>query len=749
MVRTQRVGGAAITLLLFVGAAAYYVLVELHRPGPPAQDTYAHFLPNMLHATRGVSDGGKGLLWNPFQSGGQPFIANGETALFYPPHWLFLILDLDSALRAVLIINMVLGAVGMFLFTREIGLGWMAALGGALVFELGDPMSQLTIWSPTKNGAWAWVPWALFFCERLLRAPSRTATAGLAAVVALELLPGFVLITALTYQLIAIRIGWELIARRARIPWRSLLALTAGLVCGPLLAAVQLVPTAELAGQSLRAWTEAADIAQYGHYGSYYLSYTMSVRRPPVPLMVAPLFLGVLALLTAGTRRLALFYLGVGGVYAVLGLGNMTPLFDLYAKLPPGAATIRMPVRLFWISGLCLAVLTALGLEAVARMNDRSRRRWLRLLVVTLVALSLYRVVPGGLRWPEIAALATLIVSVLAASWRPLFSRLAAGIAVAAVALNLVAVPIRFGATLASSLDAFWKHADVFAWLPKPITEQDRVFLMAPAQDLGFMLKTTTVLRMPGFYDYEALLGRRFVEYVAMMRKGTPLGSIMEAYVPAPWMTPGVRRRLIDLAALRYLMAEIEVPPQLGNLTRVPVTEPNIHLYLNQAALPRARFVARVEVVADPSTLLDQLANGSVDLAAVALVEESVPSRSTDAAPANGIGTARFVTNDPEHVVIDVNATQPGFLVLADQYYPGWRATVNGNEQPITRANYLFRLVAVPAGASRVEFRFRPASLALGAAISAITIAVLASVVMRAPRNPGRRTVLRQSSGAT
>lgn len=43
-----------------------------------------------------------------------------------------------------------------------------------------------------------------------------------------------------------------------------------------------------------------------------------------------------------------------------------------------------------------------------------------------------------------------------------------------------------------------------------------------------------------------------------------------------------------------------------------------------------------------------------------------------------------------------------GFLVLADQYFPGWHATVNGNEVPIRRANHIFRLVEIPSGTSRV-----------------------------------------------
>jgi len=135
--------------------------------------------------------------------------------------------------------------------------------------------------------------------------------------------------------------------------------------------------------------------------------------------------------------------------------------------------------------------------------------------------------------------------------------------------------------------------------------------------------------------------------------------------------------------------------------------------------------------VPDPAALLHRLAYGDDDLAAVALVEEPMPSGFTGAGGAAGASSARFVTDDPEHLVVDVEAPAAGFLVLADQYYPGWRATVNGAPAAIHRANYIFRLIEVPAGASRVELRFRPTSVAVGAAVSVAAVAIAALLLWR------------------
>ena len=90
-----------------------------------------------------------------------------------------------------------------------------------------------------------------------------------------------------------------------------------------------------------------------------------------------------------------------------------------------------------------------------------------------------------------------------------------------------------------------------------------------------------------------------------------------------------------------------------------------------------------------------------------------------------------------------MSAPARGFLYLADQYFPGWRATVNGAPAPILRANYAFRAVEVPAGTSTVEFRYRPVSVLIGAAITAITLAGLAILAFRSAGGRVRSTTRR------
>ena len=96
---------------------------------------------------------------------------------------------------------------------------------------------------------------------------------------------------------------------------------------------------------------------------------------------------------------------------------------------------------------------------------------------------------------------------------------------------------------------------------------------------------------------------------------------------------------------------------------------------------------------------------------------------------------------------LDVAATGPGFVVLTDQFYPGWQALVNGVPTPILRANYAFRAVRVPAGVSVVELEFRSTSLRVGALLSLVTMVVMSLGVAwkRGWRAPRRRAAGRKA----
>ena len=78
-----------------------------------------------------------------------------------------------------------------------------------------------------------------------------------------------------------------------------------------------------------------------------------------------------------------------------------------------------------------------------------------------------------------------------------------------------------------------------------------------------------------------------------------------------------------------------------------------------------------------------------------------------------GGGTARIVRYANTEIVVEADAPAGGMLVLNDVWHPWWRATVDGAEAEILKANVLFRAVAVPPGKHVVRFTFHPFAGAL------------------------------------
>src|SRR5262249_36042769 len=178
--------------------------------GEAAYDFYNLFYPNAVYAVQSVTAGGRGLLWTPYQACGVPFLANTEVGLFYPGHLVFALFPREAALLASVLLHLTIAGAGTFLLCRELGLARPAALAGALAFQLGPYVVQLAGWGPIHLATYAWMPVAMWRTERLVRSPSRRNVVALAAVLALQLVVGFVQISYFTYEVVALRIAWAL-----------------------------------------------------------------------------------------------------------------------------------------------------------------------------------------------------------------------------------------------------------------------------------------------------------------------------------------------------------------------------------------------------------------------------------------------------------------------------------------------------------------------------------------------------------
>jgi hypothetical protein len=144
---------------------------------------------------------------------------------------------------------------------------------------------------------------------------------------------------------------------------------------------------------------------------------------------------------------------------------------------------------------------------------------------------------------------------------------------------------------------------------------------------------------------------------------------------------------------------------------------------------PRQWLVRRAERLPTDEAVLERMAQAP-DLRQVVLLTGEVPELG---APPDGLpeGQVEVVRAGFSSMRYRVRTPAPAILVTNDSYWPGWTAEVDGVERPVLKANWAMRAVAVPAGEHEVELRYRPRSVRIGAAVSALAAALLVALALR------------------
>jgi hypothetical protein len=164
-----------------------------------------------------------------------------------------------------------------------------------------------------------------------------------------------------------------------------------------------------------------------------------------------------------------------------------------------------------------------------------------------------------------------------------------------------------------------------------------------------------------------------------------------------------------------------------------------IRVLENTAAYHRAFVVPRARIAPSLGTALNEMVHQPFHPDQEVILAGDTPQSAELRTDRGGTGTAQVVAYAANGVRIHTSASADAWLVLSDTYYPGWTATVDGQPVPVSRGDVLFRVVPIPAGEHEVEFRFAPASVAVGLAISVVSLLVIFGMFVLAGRGGWRR----------
>jgi hypothetical protein len=167
-------------------------------------------------------------------------------------------------------------------------------------------------------------------------------------------------------------------------------------------------------------------------------------------------------------------------------------------------------------------------------------------------------------------------------------------------------------------------------------------------------------------------------------------------------------RPLFDLLGVRYILST-------RDLTRFAKLEPVLRadgliIYENTTALPKAFIVGEAADIASPESL-------QLDPRTSAFLEQPMAL--------SGSGTARVTHYESDWMEVEVDVQGNALLIVTDNVFPGWRASVDGVDRPILRTHGTFRAVPVSQGDRRVTFVYRPLSVLGGALISGLSLALV------------------------
>jgi hypothetical protein len=147
--------------------------------------------------------------------------------------------------------------------------------------------------------------------------------------------------------------------------------------------------------------------------------------------------------------------------------------------------------------------------------------------------------------------------------------------------------------------------------------------------------------------------------------------------------------------------------------------------------LPRAYVVGRVEVLQDTAAI-SRLLSPDFNASSTAVLAEPLPAGVT-VQPTTATPVVNWLKRSNNEHRLHVNADAPVLLMVLENYYKAWRATVNGREVPILRANHTFRAIPVPAGPHEVVIRYDASYIAPWAYLSGLILLVLMILALGAP----------------
>ncbi len=686
--------------------------------------------------------------WNPYSFSGNPHLANYQSGVLSPFNLIFFILPFVDAWSVLILLAPLLSGFFTYLLMRSLNVSKLGSTLGGIVFMF---CGFMVVWMAygTLSYAILYLPLAFYAIQNFANSKKIRYLILLSLTIPFSFFSGHFQIS--FYFLISIFVF--LLFRIYKETLKTKFFLTTALFTGILLSMPQLLPSWELYTHSIRKaifrLTETVPIGYiitsfapdfygnavtrndwYGHYAEW------------------ASFVGIISLILATISFLKpkkeIIFFGILGLASLL-LSLQTPLAELIINLKIPVVSTSALSRIIVIFSFSAAVLAGYGLDILKEYIVKSKSKriivvfsaWIVFIFLIWTSLFFFPLLP-----PEkiLIAKRNMILPTLILTLGSLT-------VLTSFYIRKFALVFLFGLLILTSLDSLrfaqkWMPFDpkkyvfptppVVKALQKETRGVDRVF-----GNIGGEL--VNYYKLPGVEGYDPLYIERYGEF---LRSG-----VVGHFAPPERSVVKLGRsgentdKIIDLLGASVIFhpnadtGQEWAYPVWKNTDRfVPIyKDGSFQLYRNNTALERAKLFYDFEIIRESEKIVNKFYETNFEFRDKLILEEDPKVKKVKIRPK---GVAKVTQYGLNNVRIISESENPAVLFLADNYYPGWKAYLDGAPVKILRADYSFRAISVPEGKHFIEFTYFPASFRYGVILAGTGLLIIIGILAF-----GRKTI--------
>lgn len=655
-------------------------------------------------------------LWNPYNFSGNPHLANYQSAALSPFNLLFFNFPFIDAWSILILLQPLLAGIFMYLFVREIGVSKVGSLVSSIAFMF---CGFIVVWMAygTLGYAIVYLPLSLFAVERYFSSKRFKFLLLLILTLPLSFFSGhfqisfYFVLGVLSYILYK-----ACITRDVYSTCYSLFSILIGFF----LSLPQLLPSIEFYKYSVRS--EIFQVSETIPFSYLITTISPDFFGNPVTrndwfghyaewagfVGIWPFVLALYTLLRRKNNIIFFFW----------ALGIVSLLFAVDSPFSQLLVSMKLPVlstsalsRIIVLFSFSFAVLAGFGFDVLNK--DIQDKKVLRspfvllgvLLLTVWILLFIGRVLPQ--QWIIVAKRNLIFPSALFVLGSTI------------VFLSYINKKFVLFTTcyllLAISFDSLrfaqkWMPFDPRSFVYPNVTVinamkqyagNDRVF-----GNIGSEVSSYYGIQI--IEGYDPLYIDRYGEFIRSAANGE--FTTGEKSVVTLTRNGTYTNRVLDLLAVNVIFHTIAdtnqgwAYPVWKDEKRFTLVykDDKFQLFRNNNAMPRVALFYNAEIIKDKKEIIKRFYQEDFDFRKIVIIEEPLNISLT-----NGTGSARIALYTPSKVKIETTTSTRALLFLPDNYYPHWKAKVNGVSTKVFRANYTFRAVAVPKGNSTVEFYYQ------------------------------------------